>query len=114
MDINETVTDGLATLALKGRFLGDKEADEFAEAIRNCLGKGNRKILIDLAGLDYLNSMGLGALLGGYLKTKRAGGLLVFANGNARVTELLSMTKTDTAVPVYATIEAAKKMLVIE
>ena len=113
MHIIVEINHGLAVIAPQGRFLGDKDSDEFAETINRCIDQDNTRILIDLGALDYINSMGLGSLIAGFIKTKSAGGLLVFANGNARVNEMLQLTKTDTAIPVCASIAEAKTMLLV-
>ena len=111
MHIHVTAVENTAIVALHGRFLGDKDVDDFCEKIRECLENGNTKVVIDLTHVDYINSMGLGALIAGYLIAKNSGGLLAYASGNPRVNELLHLTKTDQTVPVFASVEDARNML---
>ena len=111
MEINDTIIDGLVVITLQGSFLGGKDSVNFAETISRCIEEGNTNILLDLGRLDYMNSIGLGSVVNGYLKLKKSNGQLVIANAKTRVLELLRLTKTDTVIPLCESIEAAKEML---
>lgn len=53
----------VAILELKGSFVGGNETSELKTAATNLFEQGNRKLIIDLGGVNYLNSMGIGSLV---------------------------------------------------
>lgn len=53
----------VAILELKGSFLGGNETTELKAAATDLFEQGNRKLVIDLGGVNYLNSMGIGSLV---------------------------------------------------
>jgi len=107
MQITVTATEGPAIIELEGSFLGGKDSTDFADAMQGCFQTGKMNIVIDLARLDFMNSSGLGAIFAAYSMTKRAGGCYAVANGQSRVLELFRLTKTDTVIPVHASIQDA-------
>lgn len=56
----------VAVLELRGSFLGGDETNELRAAVKDLFEQGNRKLILDLGGVNYLNSMGIGALVGIY------------------------------------------------
>ena len=56
----------VAVLELKGSFLGGNETIELKTAATDLFEQGNRKLVLDLGGVNYLNSMGIGALVSIY------------------------------------------------
>ena len=56
----------VAVLELKGSFLGGNETSELRNAAADLYEQGNRKLVLDLGGVNYLNSMGIGALVSIY------------------------------------------------
>jgi anti-sigma B factor antagonist len=111
MKLNITSLDGITIVAPLGRFLGNQDSDDFAASIRNSLNRGDMKILIDLAAVDYINSMGLGAIFAGYITAAKAGAKYALANVNVRIAEMMTVTGTDTIIPICATVEEARKSL---
>ena len=111
MEIKEKPEGNLTTIELHGSLIGGKDSDQFIGAIKKCVAEGNTKILIDAAGMDYLNSTGLGALFAGFLAVKKAGGTFVIANATPLVLEILQLTKTDKAIPVYKSVGDARELL---
>ena len=53
----------IAILELKGSFLGGDETIELKKAATDFFEQGNRKLIVDLSGVNYLNSMGIGSLV---------------------------------------------------
>ena len=68
-----------------------------------------RVTIFDLADSAYIDSTGLGALLKFYVSAKRRGGLVQLVGVNYRIAEMLALTKADTLMKSYPTIEAAER-----
>jgi len=72
--------------------LGDGSAS-LRELIRRSLSDGRKKILLNLAAIDYIDSTGLGELVSAYRLIKSEGGELKLLKLNKKVTDLLQVTK---------------------
>lgn len=72
------------------------------DLIRESLGKGRRKILLNLAGINYIDSSGLGELVSGYRFIKSEGGEVKLLNLNKKVTDLLQITKLYTVFDIHS------------
>ena len=68
-----------------------------------------RVTIFDLSDSAYMDSTGLGALLKFYVSAKRRGGLVHLVGVNYRIAEMLELTKADTLIKSYPTIEAAER-----
>jgi len=70
-------------------------ADYFQTTIRGVI-PGNKRIVLDLTGVEYIDSSGLGALVSVYLAAGKAHCELELANPKPRVRDLLKITKLST------------------
>jgi anti-sigma B factor antagonist len=61
--------------------------------IHDHVNKGDKKLLLNLAGINYLDSTGLGELVAGYRFVKSQGGELKLLNLNKKISDLLQITK---------------------
>ena len=71
------------------------------DLIRESLAKGRKKIVMNLAGINYIDSTGLGELVSGYRLIKSEGGELKLLNLNKKVTDLLQITKLYTVFDIH-------------
>ena len=98
--------DGVAVARFTGRldFTSAPEArDQFATAI----AAGQRKLIVDLSKVGFVDSAGLGSLIGGMRAARLAGGDLRIANPSEQVKMLLSLTSLDQVLKIHPTIEEA-------
>lgn len=77
------------------------------EAISEQVAAGRTNLLLDLRAVTFLDSTGLGVLVGAAKKARGAGGSLRLVCDNARVLRLLRITGLDKALAVHPTLEAA-------
>lgn len=90
--IDRTVSDdGTPTLVCRGRFILETSG-QFKTEVKS-LSPQHKFVLADLSGVNYVDSAGLGALLGIYVSAERDGCELKLINVNPRVKDLLDMTK---------------------
>jgi len=92
-DVTVIDMDGRITLGEGSALLRD--------LVREKLGSGHRKILMNLAGINYIDSTGLGELVSGYRFVKSEGGELKLLNLNKKVTDLLQITKLYTVFDIH-------------
>jgi anti-sigma B factor antagonist len=101
MQIEERVVDNVTVLDLKGKLtLGD--GDELLKDKINSLIQQDRKtILMNLEGVPYIDSAGLGEIVRTYTTVSRQGGKLKLVHLTKRVTDLLSITKLLTVFETF-------------
>jgi len=106
LDIQESAREDIAILTLKGR-LAVGEASSVREKIQALAAAGHTRVVIDLSGVDYIDSTGLGALVICYTTLKKQGGALKLVNPNKRNLELLLLTKLHTIFEVFSEVQDA-------
>lgn len=97
---------GVAVARVTGRldFAAAQEArGQFGAAI----AAGGRTLIVDLGRVEFVDSAGLGSLIGGMRAARQAGGDLHIANPTDQVKTLLSLTSLDRVLKVYPTVEGA-------
>ncbi|MFH1733076.1 MAG: STAS domain-containing protein [bacterium] len=99
--------DGVLILEVKGKVMGGPEATVFQDTIKEALGKEYKKFIFDLGGVDWMNSSGLGILIGGLTTIKNANSELRLAKVTDKIKSLFMITKLVTIFDSYETIEDA-------
>ena len=64
--------------------------------------------IIDLTGVPYMDSSGMGMIINYFVRCQGKGVKLIAAGVNSRVLELFKLTKVDTVIPITATVEEAE------
>src|SRR2546430_11217523 len=101
LDITQRQAGGVAVLDLGGEVRIGDDATALRSAIRNLVAGGNQKILLNLKGIKYIDSSGIGELIANYTTVGRAGGQLKLLNLTEKVQDLLVITKLLTVFDVY-------------
>ncbi len=91
----------VAVVDVSGRITLGEGSSNLREGIRELLSKGNRKILLNLGEVSYIDSSGIGELVSGYTSVANQGGKLKLLNLTKRVRDLLQITKLYTVFEVY-------------
>jgi anti-sigma B factor antagonist len=71
------------------------------EAIRDLIGKGSKNILLNLGDVNYIDSSGLGELVGAYTTAKNQAAALKLLNLTKKVKDVLQLTKLYTVFDIY-------------
>jgi anti-sigma B factor antagonist len=79
------------------------------DVVRDLLGKGRKKILLNLADVDYIDSAGLGSLVSSFTSVRNDGGALKLVHLTKKVQDLLQMTRLYTVFDIYDDEETALK-----
>lgn len=85
----------------EGRITLGEGASAFRDLIKDLVGKGNKKVLVNLGEVSYIDSSGIGELVSGYTTTSNSGGNMKLLNLNKRVKDLLQITKLYTVFEVH-------------
>ena len=99
--------EGQKILTLKGS-LNIQTIFDFQKATRE---EGAPKLILDFSGVPYLDSAGLGALVGAYVAAQRTQRKLAVAGTNTQVRALIDMTHVGTLIKSYATVQEAEEAL---
>ena len=89
-------TDGVAILELSGRVTLGEATGKVREAVRNTVGKGHRKVILNLKGVSYMDSAGLGEVIGAYTTMKNHNGDMKLVGVAGRALDLLQVTRLTT------------------
>jgi anti-sigma B factor antagonist len=101
MNLSDYEQDGVAILQPKGKIMGGPDATILHEKLHECLEKGMKKVVIDLAKVDWMNSTGLGILISGLTTLRNNGGELKLSNVTEKIQSLLTITKLVTVFDAY-------------
>lgn len=101
MDIKERVIGGVSILDLSGKVVLGEGDLQVKERIKDLLADGQRRILLNLAEVNYIDSAGLGSLISAYTTARREGGSLKLVNLTKRIQDLLSITKLITVFETF-------------
>jgi len=85
---------------IKGRIVLGEESAAVRDLVCALLSKGQKQILFNLGGVDYIDSMGLGSLVGAFVTVRKQGGHLKLLNVNAKVTDVMQITKLYTVFDI--------------
>ncbi len=101
LDIRQRENEGILILDLKGRLISGEAVQKLRDTIRALLDSGRNNILLNLKGVDYVDSSGLGALVICYTSAKKEGGAVKLLHLNRRNIELLVLTKLTTVFELF-------------
>ena len=101
MQIDERTVGNVKVLDVTGQITFTQGDMLLKDKIHSMLHQGHKKILINLAGVSYIDSAGLGELVGSYTTVTRAGGSLKLENVTKRMHDLLSITKLLTVFETF-------------
>jgi len=97
-DITILVIDGMLTLG---------SDHEFAKVFQEQIGRGRRKIILDMTKVKYIDSLGIGQIAGGFTSLDETGGKLVLARINEKIRQLLRLTGLQDHIKAFETVEDA-------
>ena len=101
LDLKERQAGDVTILDLSGEVrIGDSSV-ALRESVRNLADQGKKKLLLNLAGVKYIDSTGIGELIANYTTVSRQGGQLKLLNLTERVQNLLVITKLLTVFDAY-------------
>jgi anti-sigma B factor antagonist len=94
-------------IEFSGDLMGGPDANRFNEDLHDLIDQGKKEVVADLSNVKFMNSSGLGILIGGLTTMRNAGGDLRIAGADQRIESLLMVTKLITVFNSYRTVEEA-------
>jgi anti-sigma B factor antagonist len=107
MTIKEQDLGEVVVLELSGKIMGGPDASLLNDKLHELIDKGKVKIIADLASVNWMNSSGLGILIGGLTTMRNSGGDLKLANVTDRIQNLLMITKLLTVFDAHDSLDKA-------
>jgi anti-sigma B factor antagonist len=107
MKIKEKIENRVAVLSLSGKMMGGPETTALHDHIRSLLKDGINRVVVDLGGVKWINSSGLGVLMAAMTTLKNAEGQLKLANVTEKVESLLMITQLMRIFETYDSVERA-------
>src|SRR5215510_2330762 len=101
MQISERVLGDVMVVDLKGKITLGEGDELLKDKVNSLINQGQRKILLNLADVPYLDSAGLGEVVRAYTTVSRQGGNLKLLNLTKRITDLLAITKLLTVFETF-------------
>jgi anti-sigma B factor antagonist len=107
MKIKTTEKYEAVVIELKGNVMGGDDTKEFNELLHKLIDQGKTRIVVDVGGVKFMNSSGLGMLIGGLTTVKKANGVFKLANVTDKIESLLIITKLITIFETYDSVDKA-------
>lgn len=99
--------DGVDVVEIEGRIVLGEESNTFREKVKSLLAAGNKKVVLNMAQVSYIDSAGLGTLVATFHSAKTQGATLKLANLGTKFKEVLQVTKLMTVFDTYDSETAA-------
>ena len=106
MQLNERRLNGVTIIDVAGRLTADSQR-ELKELVGQVVRRGDKRIVLNLAHLTYVDSAGLGELVACYTRATRDEAVIALANADHRVHAQLEMTRLLTIFDSYESEAAA-------
>jgi anti-anti-sigma factor len=103
-----TEPNGVVVLQLGGGIVAGR-CDALERALADAVAAGAQCVVLDLGGVTFLDSAGIGSVVACLSRLKKAGGELRIAAASGRVLEVLQMTQVDKVVRMFPDAAAAMK-----
>ncbi len=107
MNFNVSERYNCVVIEFKGKVMGGPDAVKLNEKLHELIEKDKTNIIADLGKVKFMNSSGLGMLIGGLTTMRKAGGDLRIANATDKIESLLVITKLITVFKNYKSLEEA-------
>ncbi|MDR9364496.1 MAG: STAS domain-containing protein [Balneolaceae bacterium] len=107
MSFNVSEKYNCVIIEFKGNVMGGPDAVSLNEELHELIEKDKTNVVVDLGKVKFMNSSGLGMLIGALTTMKKAGGDLRIANPTDKIESLLIITKLITVFKHYKTLDEA-------
>jgi anti-sigma B factor antagonist len=109
LKVSTRQVDGVSIVDCSGRITLGEGSVVLRDTVKDLLGKGHKKILLNLGDVNYIDSSGIGELVSAYTTAKNQGGELKLLKLTKKVHDLLQITKLFTVFEVKDDEAAAVK-----
>jgi len=107
MTLSTSQHGSVTVVHLQGNLMGGPDATSLNAKLHELVETGKKQIVIDLSGVEFMNSSGLGLLIGGVSALKNAGGALRIANASDKISTLFTITKLAPLLQTFPSVNEA-------
>ncbi len=107
MSFNVSERYNCVVIELKGNVMGGPDAVNLNEKLHELIEQGKKNVVVNLSKVKFMNSSGLGMLIGGLTTMRKAGGDLRIANASDKIESLLMVTKLITVFKHFKSLDEA-------
>ncbi len=107
LKMTDHVVDGVAVVALEGRVVLGEESNALREKVKSLLAAGQKKVVLNMNNVTYIDSSGLGTLVASHTTARSQGASLKISNLGSKFQEILQVTKLVTVFDAYPSEAAA-------
>ncbi|MDR9418312.1 STAS domain-containing protein [Gracilimonas sp.] len=107
MNYNVSERYNCVIISLKGNVMGGPDAEEFRDQLHKFIDEGKKEVIVDLGKVKFMNSSGLGILIGGMTTMKNAGGEMVICQADKKIESLLMVTQLIKVFNHFRTLDEA-------
>ncbi|HLZ42942.1 MAG TPA: STAS domain-containing protein [Candidatus Sulfotelmatobacter sp.] len=101
LKLTKRTVDGILAITATGRIVFGEESSLLREEVKKAIADGNKRIVLNLSEVNYIDSGGLGTLVALHTTAHNAGANIKLANLTKRVGDLLQVTKLLTVFEVH-------------
>jgi anti-sigma B factor antagonist len=112
--IVEKLLDSLMVVDVRGRITLGPETEALRGKLKQLIESGRRRLILNLAEVTYIDSVGLSTLVASYTSARRAGGDLKLLHLPRGVHQLLQITRLSTVFEIYENLEAARQSFLLQ
>jgi anti-sigma B factor antagonist len=109
MEINVRESGGIYVLEVHGRLTIGEPSDQLTNALDSAIGRGARKVIVNLNGVPQIDSSGISSLVRISIRLARENGALHLVCGPGRVRDALTVTRLVEAIPTFDSDPSALK-----
>lgn len=103
----ERVEKEIVVVRPEGKIMGGDETSTLCDTLRRLMNEGIMKIVMDFGEVTWINSAGIGVIMGCFTTLRRMGGNMKFASPSDKVKYYLQITKLNTVFEIFDTSERA-------
>ncbi len=92
---------GIVFIELQGDMIGGPDAVSLADRLRELLEEGRNRIVLDMKEVTWMNSSGMGILIGGLTTVRKSGGDLKLLNLTSKLKDILRITKLEHVFEIF-------------
>jgi anti-sigma B factor antagonist len=111
MDLQERSAGAVTLIDVSGKLQAGDDSGRLKDKINSLLHQSRKQIVLNLAGVPYIDSTGLGELVATHATVTRQGGQIVLVQLTARVQDLLAICRLLTVFDTFDTEAEALKIL---
>ena len=104
--------DSILIVSLNGNLMNKLQIEDLLDEVEFNTNQGVKKLILNLAEMEYRNSTGLSILINIFTQTRNKGGEVIITNIPEKINQLLVITKLNSIFNIEKTVEDAKKILI--